>query len=99
MTKHFNKLLASLDNSTDGYSARKLTALTLTICIVYIHWKYVDLTTAIDAMVVDLCGVLIALGIVTAEQLIRLKHGTDTGTDNRSESARGAEESTNSEGK
>lgn len=75
------KLLNSLDNSSEGYSARKLTALTLTICIVYIHWKYVDLSIAIEAMIVDLVGVLVALGIVTAEQVIKFKNGTNNGAD------------------
>lgn len=75
MKKIFDKIVASLDNSKDGFSARKLTALTLTICIVYIHWKYVDLTIAVETLIVDLCGVLIALGIVTAEQIIKLKNG------------------------
>ena len=75
MKKIYDKLVASLDNSKDGFSARKLTALTLTICIVYIHWEYVDLSIAVETLIVDLCGVLIALGIVTAEQIIKLKNG------------------------
>ena len=75
MKQFFRKLLASFDNTKDGLSARKLTAFALMLCIGYIHYKFVDSANSMEALIIDLCGVLIALGIVTAEQIINLKNG------------------------
>jgi len=71
----WKKLLASLDNHSEGYSARKLTALWLVVLITYLHYKFVDITNSLDFHIVDVCAVLIALGIVTAEQVIKFKNG------------------------
>lgn len=75
MKNLFNRLINSFDNENAGFSARKLTAFALVLCIYYIHYKYVNESIAIEALIIDLCGVLIALGIVTAEQVIKLKNG------------------------
>ena len=73
--KVINNILASFNNYEKGFSARKLTAFSLMICIAYIHYKFVDTSIAIEALIIDLSGVLISLGIVTAEQVIKLKNG------------------------
>lgn len=73
--KIINNILASFNNYEKGFSARKLTAFSLMICIAYIHYKFVDTSIAIEALIIDLSGVLISLGIVTAEQVIKLKNG------------------------
>lgn len=73
--KIINNILASFNNYEKGFSARKLTAFSLMICIAYIHYKFVDTSIAIEVLIIDLSGVLIALGIVTAEQVIKLKNG------------------------
>ena len=78
MKELLNKILKSFDTQDGGFSARKLTAFILTLCILYIHIKYVNSQNAIEAQIVDLCGVLIALGIVTAEQIIKFKNGNQT---------------------
>ena len=70
-----NNILASFNNYEKGFSARKLTAFSLMVCIAYIHYKFVDTSIAIEALIIDLSGVLISLGIVTAEQVIKLKNG------------------------
>jgi hypothetical protein len=75
MRKLFDRLVNSFDNENAGFSARKLTAFALVLCIYYIHYKYVNESIAIEALIVDLCGVLISLGIITAEQVIKLKNG------------------------
>jgi hypothetical protein len=67
--------LKSFDNSEGGFSARKLTAFGLMVLITYTHYKYVDLSNAIEAILIDLAGVLIALGIITMEQVIKFKNG------------------------
>jgi hypothetical protein len=45
------------------------------VLITYTHYKYVDLSNAIEAILIDLAGVLIALGIITMEQVIKFKNG------------------------
>jgi hypothetical protein len=68
-------LFASFNNQEGGFSARKLTAFALMVLIAYTHYKYVDLSNAIEAILIDLAGVLIALGIITMEQVIKFKNG------------------------
>jgi hypothetical protein len=68
-------LFASFNNKEGGFSARKLTAFGLMVLITYTHYKYVDLSNAIEAILIDLAGVLIALGIITMEQVIKFKNG------------------------
>jgi len=78
MKKILDYIGASFDNSKEGASARKLTAFALMICIGYLHYKYTDLSNAVSFLTVDLIGVFMLLGIVTAEQVIKFKNG---GTD------------------
>ncbi len=74
--KIIEKLLGSLDNQKNsGYSLRKLVALILMVCIIYIHVMYVDATMAIEVLLIDLGGVLILLGVVTIQNLIEFKNG------------------------
>jgi hypothetical protein len=77
MKKIFDYIGASFDNSKEGASARKLTAFALMICVAYLHYKFVDITTSVSFLIVDLCGVFMLLGIITAEQVIKLKNGTN----------------------
>lgn len=75
----FTNILNSFKNDKDGFSARKLTAFGLMGCIVYIHKYYVTSENATEMAIIDLCGVLIALGIVTAQNIIELKNGKNSG--------------------
>ena len=75
MKKIFENLINSLNNKDSGWSARKLTALALMILIAYVHYKYVDLSNAIEAILIDLGGVLLLLGIITFEQILLFKYG------------------------
>ena len=73
--KMINKLLGSFDNvKGQGFSARKLTAFALMLCIAFIHFRFVDINNAIEALMIDLSGVLLCLGIVTAQNIIELKN-------------------------
>ena len=76
MKKIIENLINSLNNTDSGFSARKLTAFSLMILIAYVHYKYVDLSNAIEAILIDLGGVLLLLGIVTFEQIIRFREGS-----------------------
>ena len=68
-------LLKSFNTEKGGYAARKLTAFALMICVAYIHFKFVDITIAVEVLIVDLSGVLLCLGLVTASNIIELKNG------------------------
>ncbi len=68
-------LLKSFNTEKGGFAARKLTAFALMICIAYIHFKFVDITIAVEVLIVDLSGVLLCLGLVTASNIIELKNG------------------------
>lgn len=75
MKNIITNLFASFNNLDGGFSARKLTAFALMILIAYVHYKYVDLSNAIEAILIDLAGVLLLLGIITFEQILKFKNG------------------------
>ncbi len=75
MKQVFINIYNSYFNNRDGFSARKLTAFALTVCVFYLHYKYVDTTNAHDFLVADLCAIMLLLGIVTAQNIIELKNG------------------------
>jgi hypothetical protein len=67
--------LDSFKNTPGGASARKLTAFAFMLCVAWVHLKWVNHINAIAALVVDVSAALLSLSIVTAENLIRLRHG------------------------
>lgn len=68
--------LASLDNKREnGFSGRKLTALTTMALVVFIHLKYISKENAIEALMIDCGFILILLGIVTMQQITEFKNG------------------------
>ena len=73
--KIIEKILSSLDNHTkNSFSARKLTAFVLMILISYSHYKYVNSTNVVEVIIIDLSGVFLLLGLVTVEQITKLKN-------------------------
>ncbi len=76
------KILASLDNVRDwGYSGRKLTALVVTVTIVSITLRFADSGNLPEVLIILCSFVALLLGMVTTEQLIRLKNGGGTTTE------------------
>lgn len=75
MKKLILKLINSYDNKTDGFSARKLTAYAFVLFSCYIHYKFINFDNSIEALMIDSAVVLVALGIITAQNLIELKNG------------------------
>jgi hypothetical protein len=74
--KNFIKdLTNSLNTQQPGFSARKLTAFVITICVIYLHIKFADITSVTTFLLYDIWFVLILLGIITAQDLIKLKNG------------------------
>lgn len=74
--KTIDNLIKSFTNDKGGFSARKLTAFALMVCVAYIHYNYVDLSIAVEVLIIDLSAVLLCLGLVTASNLIELKNGS-----------------------
>jgi hypothetical protein len=80
----FEKLDSSLDNHSQGWSGRKLSAVTAMAFAFYIHYLLRKMVMTgknevaiLDALfwfdIVDLLFVLLCLGIVTFEQILKLK--------------------------
>jgi hypothetical protein len=73
-----DKLIGSFDNvKGQGFSARKLTSFALMLCIAFIHFRFVDNSNAIEALIIDLSGVLLCLGIITAQNVIELRNNSN----------------------
>lgn len=77
MKQIIKNILASLDNHSKGYSGRKLTAVWAVLVGTYAthHLPEDALLHAVYAWQVL---ALLCLGIVTIEQVLRLKNGNDT---------------------
>ena len=72
----YNKIIGSFDTHTkNSFSARKLTSFALMPCVYYLHYRYVDMSNSISFLVADLLAILLFLGIVTFEQVIKFKNG------------------------
>jgi hypothetical protein len=74
-------IFASFRNEPGGASARKLTAFAFMLCVAWVHLKWVNHENAIAALVIDVSAALLSLSIVTAENLIRLRHGGKGGAE------------------
>jgi len=82
----WQKLVRSADNVTkNAYSARKLTALVIIICIVIGHGFYYrhcytkeDFSIFDTILIIDYIAAGFFLGLITVEQLIILKNNTSS---------------------
>lgn len=75
MRELLNKILRSFDSGPGGLSARKLTSFSINMVMIYLHLRWVDHENVVEVLIVDCCFVALLLGIVTAEQIIKLKNG------------------------
>jgi hypothetical protein len=76
--KFITNLVRSLDNiQHQGYSARKLTALFGVLMGAYITKYHLPEADQFYALICWLLLALLCLGIVTFEQIIKLKNGSD----------------------
>lgn len=75
-TNFFIDLYKSLKTTGgDGFSGRKLTALSIMVLIAYVHFKFVDKDIAVAVIGLDYIAVFLMMGLITASQFIRLKEG------------------------
>jgi hypothetical protein len=71
------KIIASFDNTADGFSARKLSAFLAVGVAVIATFKFVDKDVVVSTLMVWLAFALLCLGIITAEQLLRYFKGAN----------------------
>jgi hypothetical protein len=71
--KIIDNLLNSFNTEKGGFAARKLTAFAFMVCIAYLHYTSVSIENVEVFLWVDLCGVMLCLGLVTASQLIEFR--------------------------
>jgi len=75
MKKIIDNLIGSFDTvKENGFSARKLSAFALMVCIAFVHFKWVNHENVAEVLIIDLCGVLILLGLVTAQNILDYKN-------------------------
>lgn len=72
MKEFINKIIASLDTHSKGFSARKLSALVVMGCVIVAHikwWSAGDLTMLGEVLVVDYGFIALCLGMTTYEAI------------------------------
>lgn len=74
-----HKIISSFDNTTDGFSARKLSAFAGVVVSIIATFRFIDHQTIVEALIVWLVFALLCLGIVTAEQVLRFYKGGNEG--------------------
>jgi hypothetical protein len=81
--KILDNLINSFTTEKGGFAARKLTAFAFMVCIAYVHYSALTIENVEVFLWVDLCGVMLCLGLVTASNIIALKNGSNNNnTDN-----------------
>jgi len=72
MKEFINKIISSLDNHSKGFSARKLSALVIIICVIAAHVKWLslgDLTMLGEILMIDYGFISVCLGLTTFESI------------------------------
>lgn len=88
VVKLFNNWIQSFDNNPNtGFSARKLSAFLAVMIAFYVTIHYCSTEILVDVIYAWLVFALLCLGIITIEQIIRLKNGNTTTTTIESEQA------------
>lgn len=89
ITEIYDGVIGSLDNKKNsGFSARKISVLVVMVCVIFVHASWLkhaflreDYEYIIEILVIDSLFVLLLLGIVTIEQISKLKNGSKTTKD------------------
>jgi hypothetical protein len=67
----WDKLIASFDNTPDGFSARKLSAFTAIVVALIATFRFADQAVIVNTLMVWLAFALLCMGIITAEQILK----------------------------
>jgi hypothetical protein len=76
MKDFINKLISSLDTHTKGFSARKLTAFAVMLCVIAAHVKWLslgDFAMLGEILLIDYAFVAALLGMTTYQSIKSLK--------------------------
>ena len=68
----FNKLLSGLDTHTKGFSARKMSAFIIILCVIIAHIKWItlgDLSELDNVLIIDYGFISLCLGMTTYESI------------------------------
>lgn len=77
MNKLIQNILNSFNTSTGGFSARKLSAFAGVVTGIYITVHEIPKEFLIEALYAWLAFALLCLGIITVEQVLRFKNGSN----------------------
>ena len=72
-----NNLIQSFDNDKHGFSGRKLTAFWFVMLTTCLEYKYTNVDNIVEIASINKLLVLLLLGVVTFEQIIKFKSGQD----------------------
>ncbi len=78
ISKVLNSLIDSFSTGDGGFSARKLSAFAGVATCVYVTLKYIEVQYLAEVLTIWLAFALLCMGIVTIEQIIKLKNGNNT---------------------
>lgn len=68
----------SLNNKQEGLSFRKLVSILMLFLVVYLHFRYIDLTNVLTALEYDLIFICSLLGLINLDKIIDMKYGNKT---------------------
>jgi hypothetical protein len=77
MNEIFKKLIASFDNSETGFSARKLSSFVGVITAIVLSYHFAKSDNVIGLVTLWLGFALLCLGIITMQQVINFKNGSN----------------------
>jgi len=69
-------IAATFNNKDEGHSARKWSAFIMVCLTIAIEMKYTNTTNSVQTVIVNLAFVLLCLGLITAQDIIKFK-GSD----------------------
>jgi hypothetical protein len=72
MKELINKILAGLDTHSQGFSARKMSAFVVVVCVIAAHVKWItlgDLTDLGTVLTIDYAFISALLGLTTYEAI------------------------------
>ncbi len=72
--------LKSLNNKEEGFSGRKMVALTFSLLAVYVHIagfqrSFIDKENIVTVLLIDIITVLLALSLIKVDDILRFKNG------------------------
>jgi len=77
LSELYYALFYSFDATPDtGFDPRKITAWAIVALAAYSHINFVDQSVVIEALSIDYIFISILLGVVTVEQYLRFKQGS-----------------------